>query len=275
MRVAEGAARPAPPSATHPHPPPPPPPSPGPKDYLNAALITLGCTLFLMTGSVKSKHAGTDSSLFGLALMLGYLGFDGFTSTFQDKLFKARLHPPALPACRARCGCCPVAGRACRAGAAALPPWHCGGGSCCCPTPPRSSSLAPALAHPAHPPAPRPLSSPHHHHHHKQGYQMTIYNQILYVTCFSATFSCLGLLSAGQLGPALRCGRGAGRVRGMGRQAPALRAQAAEGQRHGQWQRRDSRRHGRWPAQRTRSANRPAPWLAASSRATPMHWPTS
>jgi hypothetical protein len=41
-----------------------------------------------MTGSVKSKHAGDDSSAFGLALMLGYLGFDGFTSTFQDKLFK-------------------------------------------------------------------------------------------------------------------------------------------------------------------------------------------
>ena len=64
--------------------------STGPKDYLNAALITLGCSMFLMTGSVKSKHASADSSLFGLALMLGYLGFDGFTSTFQDKLFKAR-----------------------------------------------------------------------------------------------------------------------------------------------------------------------------------------
>ena len=31
-------------------------------------------------------------------LMLGYLGFDGFTSTFQDKLFKVRRAPPtALP----------------------------------------------------------------------------------------------------------------------------------------------------------------------------------
>ncbi|KAI7845535.1 hypothetical protein COHA_000958 [Chlorella ohadii] len=95
----------------------------GPKDYLNAALITLGCTLFLMTGSVKSRHASSDSSVFGLMLMLGYLGFDGFTSTFQDKLFK--------------------------------------------------------------------------------GYQMTIYNQILYVTSFSATFSLLGLVSAGQLMPAI------------------------------------------------------------------------
>jgi adenosine 3'-phospho 5'-phosphosulfate transporter B2 len=26
--------------------------------------------------------------MYGIALMLGYLGFDGFTSTFQDKLFK-------------------------------------------------------------------------------------------------------------------------------------------------------------------------------------------
>jgi solute carrier family 35 (adenosine 3'-phospho 5'-phosphosulfate transporter), member B2 len=29
-----------------------------------------------------------DSSLYGLVLMLGYLGFDGFTSTWQDKMFK-------------------------------------------------------------------------------------------------------------------------------------------------------------------------------------------
>lgn len=42
-----------------------------------------------MTGSVKAKHASSDSSMYGLLLMLGYLGFDGFTSTFQDKLFKA------------------------------------------------------------------------------------------------------------------------------------------------------------------------------------------
>lgn len=33
---------------------------------------------------------------------------------------------------------------------------------------------------------------------------MTIYNQILYVTSFSATFSLLGLLTAGQLMPAIR-----------------------------------------------------------------------
>lgn len=84
------ASRPFPPFCAHPAllPPSSHPRPAGPKDYLNALLITLGCSLFLMTGSVKSKHAGADSSAFGLALMLGYLGFDGFTSTFQDKLFK-------------------------------------------------------------------------------------------------------------------------------------------------------------------------------------------
>ena len=60
----------------------------GARDYLVAGGVTAGCTVFLLTGEVRSKHAAADSSLFGLALMLGYLGFDGFTSTFQDKLFR-------------------------------------------------------------------------------------------------------------------------------------------------------------------------------------------
>lgn len=51
-----------------------------------AASITAGCTVFLMTGQVTSKVAvGSfwQSSVYGIALMMGYLGFDGFTSTFQ------------------------------------------------------------------------------------------------------------------------------------------------------------------------------------------------
>lgn len=39
-------------------------------------------------GSIKSKHGSGQSSLYGLLLMCGYLGFDGFTSTWQDKMFK-------------------------------------------------------------------------------------------------------------------------------------------------------------------------------------------
>lgn len=93
------------------------------KDYGVAALVTLGCSVFIMTGDVTSKHAGSNSSMFGVMLMVGYLAFDGFTSTFQDKLFK--------------------------------------------------------------------------------GYQMTIFNQIMYVQAFSAGFSTLGLISAGQFGDAI------------------------------------------------------------------------
>jgi hypothetical protein len=54
------------------------------------AQVTGGCTAFLLGGEVISKHAkkSTDTSMYGVLLMLGYLGFDGFTSTFQDKLFK-------------------------------------------------------------------------------------------------------------------------------------------------------------------------------------------
>lgn len=63
-----------------------------PKDYVVAALITLGCTIFMLTGSVKSKASSHmeigAAGAFGVALMLGYLGFDGFTSTFQDRMFK-------------------------------------------------------------------------------------------------------------------------------------------------------------------------------------------
>eukprot|EP00899_Mesostigma_viride_P022885 jgi/Mesvir1/3781/Mv08188-RA.1 len=64
----------------------------GPKDYIVAVIITLGCTIFLLTGETKSRVSAHDvsvwSGVFGIMLMGGYLGFDGFTSTFQDKLFK-------------------------------------------------------------------------------------------------------------------------------------------------------------------------------------------
>lgn len=59
------------------------------KDYLIATSITMGCTMFILTGDVKSRASNTDQFfLYGGLLMLGYLAFDGFTSTFQDKLFK-------------------------------------------------------------------------------------------------------------------------------------------------------------------------------------------
>lgn len=76
-------------------------------------------------GDVSSKAAkAVNSSLFGMSLMVGYLGFDGFTSTWQDRMFK--------------------------------------------------------------------------------GFQMSIYNQILYVQLCSAAFSFSSLVAAGQVRHAVR-----------------------------------------------------------------------
>ena len=43
-----------------------------------------------MTSSASKHHgkSAAETSAYGVLLMAGYLGFDGFTSTFQDKLFK-------------------------------------------------------------------------------------------------------------------------------------------------------------------------------------------
>lgn len=62
----------------------------GVKDYLVAGMVMAGCSLFLTTGEIKSKKAddSASGSIIGMLLMLGYLGFDGFTSNFQARLFK-------------------------------------------------------------------------------------------------------------------------------------------------------------------------------------------
>lgn len=59
----------------------------GPVEYGVAVFVALGCTLFLLSGNIAAKKASSEDSYYGLLLMLGYLGFDGFTSTFQEKLF--------------------------------------------------------------------------------------------------------------------------------------------------------------------------------------------
>mmetsp|Transcript_2824 Transcript_2824/g.10283 ORF Transcript_2824/g.10283 Transcript_2824/m.10283 type:complete len:368 (+) Transcript_2824:79-1182(+) len=62
----------------------------GVKDYLVAVGVTVGCSVFVYYGDeFSSKRASAkETSMYGVLLMLGYLAFDGFTSTFQDKLFK-------------------------------------------------------------------------------------------------------------------------------------------------------------------------------------------
>ncbi|KAH9661259.1 UDP-galactose/UDP-glucose transporter 5 [Citrus sinensis] len=43
----------------------------------------------VMSGADLSPYSkGRENTVWGVSLMVGYLGFDGFTSTFQDKLFK-------------------------------------------------------------------------------------------------------------------------------------------------------------------------------------------
>ena len=52
--------------------------------------MTVGATIFVLYGDVTAKHtkgkSEKETTLMGMLLMLGYLGFDGFTSTFQDKV---------------------------------------------------------------------------------------------------------------------------------------------------------------------------------------------
>lgn len=59
----------------------------GPVEYLVGVFVAIGCTIFLLSGNISAKKAHSEDSYYGLLLMLGYLGFDGFTSTFQEKLF--------------------------------------------------------------------------------------------------------------------------------------------------------------------------------------------
>eukprot|EP01100_Stratorugosa_tubuloviscum_P012305 TRINITY_DN57_c0_g2_i2.p1 TRINITY_DN57_c0_g2~~TRINITY_DN57_c0_g2_i2.p1 ORF type:complete len:358 (-),score=132.58 TRINITY_DN57_c0_g2_i2:211-1284(-) len=57
------------------------------KDFIIALTVTIGCVAFVMTGDITG-HKGHDDSFYGLLLMGGYLFCDGFTSVFQEKLFK-------------------------------------------------------------------------------------------------------------------------------------------------------------------------------------------
>ncbi len=65
------------------------------KDFCVAALVTAGCTCFLLSGKATSKGAN-QSSYLGFACMLVYLAFDGFTATFQV----CSCEPPLTRACQ-------------------------------------------------------------------------------------------------------------------------------------------------------------------------------
>ena len=58
-------------------------------DYLIAIGVMVGCSTFAIYSPTRigSKKSERDTGIYGIALMVGYLGFDGFTTSFQDKLF--------------------------------------------------------------------------------------------------------------------------------------------------------------------------------------------
>lgn len=60
------------------------------RDWLISIVVTGGCVVFMMTGSIKSKRSkgNVDDSLYGLGLLAVYLAFDALTPTLQEKIFK-------------------------------------------------------------------------------------------------------------------------------------------------------------------------------------------
>ena len=59
-------------------------------DYLLAISISFGSSVFLLSGDVRAQQAEetTEILLWGLLSLVTYLGFDGFTSTLQESLFR-------------------------------------------------------------------------------------------------------------------------------------------------------------------------------------------
>ena len=57
-------------------------------DYVVALGVMSGCTLFALCDRGTMREKSSSGNFYGIALMICYLGFDGFTTTFQEKLFK-------------------------------------------------------------------------------------------------------------------------------------------------------------------------------------------
>ena len=66
-------------------------------EWLISSAVTSGCLIFLLTGNISSKRSkkGGEDSLFGLLLMVGYLGFDAFTPVMQERLFQTKKYGKA------------------------------------------------------------------------------------------------------------------------------------------------------------------------------------
>lgn len=56
-------------------------------EMLTVGQLTVGLSLFVAGGDV-GPGGGNGSTAYGICLLLCFLGFDSFTSNFQEKLFK-------------------------------------------------------------------------------------------------------------------------------------------------------------------------------------------
>ncbi|XP_062829857.1 adenosine 3'-phospho 5'-phosphosulfate transporter 1 isoform X1 [Anolis carolinensis] len=59
-------------------------------EYLTAALISVGVSMFLLT-STHGKQLSTVTTFSGVVLLAGYIAFDSFTSNWQDALFTYKM----------------------------------------------------------------------------------------------------------------------------------------------------------------------------------------
>merc|ERR1719247_847515 len=58
-------------------------------DWMVALLVTFGVATFLLTGTIEAPHhSRSEGSIYGLLLLTAFLGLDGFTSTFQERIFR-------------------------------------------------------------------------------------------------------------------------------------------------------------------------------------------
>ena len=56
-------------------------------EYLTASMISMGVALFLLAAN-HEHHNTTETTVAGLLILAGYMGFDSFTANFQSELFR-------------------------------------------------------------------------------------------------------------------------------------------------------------------------------------------
>lgn len=57
-------------------------------EYVTAGMISVGVALFLLNSGDVTRHKGSVTTVSGIILLAGYMGFDSFTSNWQGELFK-------------------------------------------------------------------------------------------------------------------------------------------------------------------------------------------